>query len=465
MEFRRGGHRGERRRRVLIDEPAASEPTGKSQPAQRRSATATPATGPVQRYSDAALSPHQPQVTDLIPTRRWSNLVLLMLLLACAAGIEALYGYLALGHTPYDVALFPAIDLGTRGNVATWFSSSLLATCGLFGLLTYQIRRHRTDDYRGRYRMWCWLVPLFMLASIDQVAGFQESVRAALLHIGGIPEYADAQLVWVASIALMAGAVGGRLIIEMRSCRLASLMLLISLAGLATVGATQLGWLWSDASVFRVMAISGLTMGAHIALLMAILLYARFVYRDASGQVPVRRTRKRKAKSRQSAVGVEDDDQKETTATRSRRAKVSRQSGGEVIRTDPPHSQPSKVGAGSKRVLGKNTTAGDRSEVAESAESSDAGGRRSRKEKRRVVAATATAQRSTPQSPTANAAPVQKTRASKVTTGKSALTKSAVRNAASLCELDDDQLDDQPRKLSKAERKRLRKQRRKERQD
>ena len=89
--------------------------------------------------------------------------------------------------------------------MATWFSSALLATCAVFGLLTYQLRRHRVDDYRGRYRMWCWVVPLFLLASVDQVAGIQESVRTALLYASGIPDYADAMLVWVASVALITG--------------------------------------------------------------------------------------------------------------------------------------------------------------------------------------------------------------------------------------------------------------------
>ncbi len=448
MEFRQGGHRDERRRRVLIDDTGTAEPSANARTARRHSEPDSPSARPAQRYTDAALSPHQPRVTDLIPARRWSNLVLLTLLLSCAAGIEALYGYLALGYTPFDVALFPAINLGARGNVATWFSSALLATCAVFGLLTYQIRRYRTDDYRGRYRMWCWVVPLFILASIDQVAGIQESVRAALLHVGNIPNYADAQLVWVASIALVTAAVGGRLIIEMRGCRMASLMLVVSLAGLAALSAAQVGLFLVDVSVFRSMALAALTMGAHIALLMAIFLYARYVYRDALGQVPARRVRKRRVKPRRSESAV-DDDAQDAAANTPQRAKVSRRGGGEVIRTDPPHTPRGKSSTDS-------TSAGD-GDRSEAAGASKTRSHSTRKEKRRVAATTTTTTTRSATGKSATSKPV----ASKPVASKPVASRAA---AGSMCEPDDDQVEP-TRKLSKAERKRLRKQRRKDRQD
>ena len=173
MEFRRGGHRDVRRRRALIDEPDTALATASRESSRPSGADASPSE-PARRYSDAALSPRQPRVIDLIPIRRWTNLVLAALLLSGAAGIEALYGHLALENTAFDVSQLPAIDLSERGSVATWFSSAMLAACALFGLLTYQLRRHRVDDYRGRYRMWCWVIPMFLLASVDQVAGVQE---------------------------------------------------------------------------------------------------------------------------------------------------------------------------------------------------------------------------------------------------------------------------------------------------
>lgn len=408
MEFRRG-HRDERRRRVLIEEPVVDTSEGEATPARRRADA--PAPEAVPRYSGAALSPRQPRVIDLIPSRWWTNIVLLGLLLSIAAGLETLYAYVALGYTELTVSEVPAIDLSVHGSVATWFSSLLLGTCALYGLLIYQIRRYRVDDYRGRYRMWCWVVPLFVLASVDQVAGLQQSVRTALLHVAGISDYPDALLVWVSSIAVLGGAVGLRLIIEMRGSRLASLLMVVSLACLGAVAASRLEWWAMQPGIFRTMVFSALNLGAHIAVLSAFLLYARHIYQDAQGRVPARRKRRRSQPRKERRRKSAEEGEHESEKPRSR----VRRKAGKVTRTDPPHTADGRSGG----------SAGGKEEP--SPQSSSGNSRTTRKEKRRVTADATT-------------------------------TKSSDN---SLCEPDEDQVE-QPRKLSKSERKRLRKQRRRQ---
>ncbi len=284
MDFRRG-HRDERRRRVLIDEaetrgePAAVPPQGEQ----------VAGTEPARRYTEAVLSQGHSQLFDLIPTRGWTILVWMGLLLSAMAGIEALYGVVALSAPAGSLSDFPAIDLAQRGSLATWLSSAMLMTGAVFGLLTYQIRRHRADDYRGRYRMWCYVVPVLVLASVDQVAGLQQTVRVAVLQAAGIPDYADALLIWTAVVLLLAGVFGVRLMIEMRGCRLAVLMVLAAVAQLAAIGCLQVGWLLADPGVFRTMVWTSLAMGVQGGLLMAVLLNVRAVHREAIGQSPVRR--------------------------------------------------------------------------------------------------------------------------------------------------------------------------------
>ena len=99
------------------------EETGLS-PTEPSAGTATRvASGPVKSYTEAALSPHQPRVVDLIPTRRWTISVLALLAISMATGLEALYGHVALGHSVLTVDQVPAVDLAAPGNVADWFSS------------------------------------------------------------------------------------------------------------------------------------------------------------------------------------------------------------------------------------------------------------------------------------------------------------------------------------------------------
>ena len=117
MEFRRSGNRDERRRRVLMDE-AGQQAAGA--PAAKDDASVSPArtaAAPVQAYTEAALSPRQRRVIDVIPTRRWTILVLLIVALSLVAALESLYGYLALEYTALKVHQIPAIDLA---RAATW---------------------------------------------------------------------------------------------------------------------------------------------------------------------------------------------------------------------------------------------------------------------------------------------------------------------------------------------------------
>ena len=55
-------------------------------------------------YSDSALAMHQPRVVDLIPVRVWSHDVAdFARRVRLGTGLEALYGYMALGRRDRDV--------------------------------------------------------------------------------------------------------------------------------------------------------------------------------------------------------------------------------------------------------------------------------------------------------------------------------------------------------------------------
>ncbi len=179
MDFRRSGQRDERRRRVLLEETGVAAEGDELAAAASEPVTESPSSEPARRYSEAALSPRQPRVIDLIPTRRWTNLVLLLSLLSSVAGLEGAYGYLALRQWPTGPLPYGALDLSTHGSVATWLTAAWLGISAVMGILTYQIRRYRVDDYRGRYRMWYWMVPMLLLGSVDAVAGIQQTVRTA----------------------------------------------------------------------------------------------------------------------------------------------------------------------------------------------------------------------------------------------------------------------------------------------
>ncbi len=424
MDFRRSGQRDERRRRVLLEETGGGGVGSESsQEASHEGAVAGHGMEPVRCYSEAALSPRQPRVIDLIPKRPWTNLVLLLGLASMTVGLEAAYGHLALRQLPAEVSRFPAIDLaGTRG-VATWLRAAMLAACAVLGVLTYQIRRYRTDDYRGRYRMWYWMVLVLVLASVDAVAGLLASLRTGLFEMTVLAEYADPQLIWLALLAVVVGLIGVRLAIEMWASRIAVFSLTIALACLAAVATMRLGWLLPGDDLFATMVRSGLLLAGHIAILMAFCLNARHVYREASGVVSARPVRRPKTPARASRRSRSEA--KEPASPVATGRQVTRRLKGKILRQDPPHVAPDPAAPdpAAPAPLAPDKKAASAPEVQPKVASGQPAVRKEKK-----AAAEDRADQGRP-------------------------------GSKGLCTFDDDQVEDSSR-LSKAERKRLRKHRR-----
>ncbi|MFO7902370.1 MAG: hypothetical protein R6U98_06910 [Pirellulaceae bacterium] len=436
MAFRRASYRDERRRRVLIEEPGGMDGL------ERELVSDSPPAELPRRYTDAALSVGRCRLSDLVPLRWWIVLAWLGVLISCAAGMEAVYGYVALGYTKFDISELPAIDLSERASIATWFSSILLLACAVYGILIYQMRRHRVDDYRGRYRMWRWIIPLFLLASIDQVASIQESLFAMLWRLAPLSEYTNGHLLWHGSMAVVAAVVAGRLVIEMRACRLASLLLTASLGCFGVIIAARAGWLLTESNVLKTMSLSSLVMGSRILLLMAILLYARHVHRDAHGQLPVgRHKRRNRREQREERVGPRESEEGSPSSSKSRTSGTRTQDGSKVTRADPAHASRQKDS--SKRTARrKHRSPQEGAASAESSESTEVRGGTSRRPKRSGTAGAAGAGKPSP----------------------ARSSKSASRQVDDEAVDNDDAVEEKPRKLSKSERKRLRKERRQQRQ-
>jgi hypothetical protein len=174
-----------------------------------------------------------------------------------------------------------------------------------------------------------------LVASLNQVSDLSTSLRTTLLVLAGIPDYPDAPLIWAAALTVVAAAVSVRLAIEMRACRLAVVSLAVALASYAAVRAVELNWVLDGPGTFRVMAVTGFRLAATISLFLALCLYSRHVFRDASGEVSpkarraapkARPRRKRDEPAAQLAKPVEPA-----------AAEPSRPSGAK-IRIDSPHT-------------------------------------------------------------------------------------------------------------------------------
>ena len=139
----------DRRRRVLKDEVlSASSNYANLRTSDDDFADDAP------RYSDAAGVENHPQVTDFIP-RRYTSIAMLVGVGAVSTAVLAAALLRGADRSPRrGIRSGEAFDLSSTGSIASWIAAVVTLLASAACMLTYSIRRHRIDDFRGRYRVW-----------------------------------------------------------------------------------------------------------------------------------------------------------------------------------------------------------------------------------------------------------------------------------------------------------------------
>ncbi len=228
----------------------------------------------------------EPRLTDLVPLRLPVFLIPLIAGLALIAGLETLYAWmpqLADRTTDGRVAAF---DLDGEGSLAVWFSSMTLAAAGVVAVLIYLVRRHKVDDYHGYYRIWLWAAMCWFLMSLDETASLHEGFKEAMAILAGTRLFGDGSIWWVVPYFFLLGAVGTRLLVDMRDCWLSSATLVLTAISYFVAVLVQLGWLMPESGARGVMVEEGAEMFGNLSLLLAMGLHARHVVLDARGLLP-----------------------------------------------------------------------------------------------------------------------------------------------------------------------------------
>lgn len=329
MQFRRSGQRDDRRRRVLNDTLAVAA-AGSCRPSRRSvGGGERPAERKSENYGDAAFMDQQPRLTDLVPRRLGGFILLFVVGLAVVAGLLGLYAWMPKIAGMTTDGRVAAFDLDGEGSLAVWFSSMTLALAGLVAILVFTVRRHRTDDYPGRYRVWLWAATCWFLLSIDETSSLHEGFKEMMVLLTGTRVFGDGSIWWVAVYFFLLGSVGTRLLVDMRECWLSSGVLGGAAACYVVAVATQLGWILPESGARGVMLEEGAEMVGNLMLLLAMGLHARHVILDAQGLVWHRREEEE----------ASDEDESEKEAEEDAKAERFSLFGRSVV-VHPPHGVP-----------------------------------------------------------------------------------------------------------------------------
>lgn len=283
-QFRRSVQRDDRRRRLLTDDIYG----GEAMPVSSVSSSEAPIANKWGPYGDASFLDEQVRLIDLVPRRLTIIILGLGAALAMIAGLEVLHGWQCKLSETIPGGQFTAFDLTRSGCLGSWFSSLLLSAAAVAAVLVYTIRRHRSDDYRGRYRIWILAALCGFLAATDVAANLHDSFKQIMIHVTRTNIWSDGTLWWIIPYVLIFGALGSRLILDMRPCRLSITAFLLATAGYVVAGSMELGLASVADAAQALMIKAGAAMFGHLMLLMSMALNARYVIFDAEGLLPRR---------------------------------------------------------------------------------------------------------------------------------------------------------------------------------
>jgi hypothetical protein len=159
----------------------------------------------------------------------------------------------------------------------------------------YSTRRHRLDDYRGRYRVWLWAALACLLLSINSITGIHAVLAATVARFVGWTALPGHAIWWLVVGFVMFGWVVVQALRDAWESRLARFVTLFTLVVFCLAAAESFyglpGLAELDPGVTRLI-VPGAVLLAWFSLLTAVSAYARFVVLDADGLLPVREAEK-----------------------------------------------------------------------------------------------------------------------------------------------------------------------------
>jgi hypothetical protein len=281
----KASQRRDQRRRLVVSWNRSAAATGPTASTEPRS---------MAEYSREAHPEHQPSPAVLLPTGLGGMALAIAAILVPVAGAvavavwEPLVGrdlFTSSGRFGGTLrAVKACFDPGTMQSLAGWLTQMLLVLAAAVALVVRLMRRHRRDDYNGRFRAWGWLAGLFVITSCCAAVPVGHVVGTAIVDASGVPLGPDGLGWWVVMAAVAYGAVSLWAVLPLHERGATSFWLLLALS--AWGGSAACTWLAAGRDRLLIAAHASWMAGAALAAI-AMLAAARSVIREVRGQCRV----------------------------------------------------------------------------------------------------------------------------------------------------------------------------------
>lgn len=340
----------DRRRRVLVDESRNDEVI--TRPRIFRGDDE----GPLSRYDESALQALNAPVARYIPFRQFSLVIWFLV------GWVPIMGLLLLDQRRFQLSRVFGEEtqrifaLHGHGSLSSWCAALAFLVAGLLILAIYSVRRHRRDDYRARFAVWQWVFLLTIFASVESVTGMSglcQGLAATLFADQAWSVSVLPVLAWGSVFSIVAI----RLTLEMKACRPAIGWLLG--CGMAYLGYGILeSFAVANPGTATQQARGSLLLVGHHLLVFSLVTYAREVVREAMGITAAIETAQQDTSS---SADLRDSSEKSPNNAAAGQPKLRAFTADDAsTEASPTRSQakPTKASAKSKRTT-KNSSADD----------------------------------------------------------------------------------------------------------
>ncbi len=253
-------------------------------------------------YAPDALPERQPALATLVPTGLGGLALVaagITVLMAAAAGIGLWETVTARRVLPHEAGRFTAtiaairacLDIRSFLSLAGWLSQVCLVVATAAALVVRLMRRHRRDDYRGRYRAWGWLAALFTLTGCAAQAPIGKVWAAIISDATGLTLGPAGLGWWVLAACIAYVGVGLWAVLPLHERAATATWFCLCLAAWAV--SAGCGWMAADRQTWLVIANAAWMAGASFAAI-AMLAAARSVIREVRG-LPARQPARRQA--------------------------------------------------------------------------------------------------------------------------------------------------------------------------